>query len=229
MNGVSGANDEEGDGDFVPAMDPPDIISAQVLGSGRGDDVTYDVSGRSGAGRCECEGRCIDAALKELVNSSQDQLNAKDVVIQSKESLYQSTVDKADVWRDLANSLREQITLKDEKILEMDRHIKTLSVQLSDLQTRLLAAEALSSTLRVELDCAKDDVRSRVTSEASFASMEAALRAKSAQVSTMESLVKAREGQVDAMKRLLAAEAASNSPRPNTAMEDSIPVHQTRQ
>ena len=122
-----------------------------------------------------------------------------------------------------------QITLKDEKILEMDRHIKTLSVQLSDLQTRLLAAEALSSTLRVELDCAKDDVRSRVTSEASFASMEAALRAKSAQVSTMESLVKAREGQVDAMKRLLAAEAASNSPRPNTAMEDSIPVHQTRQ
>ena len=32
MNGVSGVNDEEDDGDYVPAVDPPDIISAQVLG-----------------------------------------------------------------------------------------------------------------------------------------------------------------------------------------------------
>ena len=106
----------------------------------------------------------------------------------------------------------------------MDRHIKTLSGQLSDLQTRLLAAETLSSTLRDELDCAKDEIRSRVTSEASFASMEAALRAKSAQVSTMESLVKAREGQVDAMKKLLAA--TSNPALAYNAMEDS--VHQAR-
>ena len=32
MDGVSEANDEEDDGDFVSAVDPPDIISAQVLG-----------------------------------------------------------------------------------------------------------------------------------------------------------------------------------------------------
>ena len=117
-----------------------------------------------------------------------------------------------------------QITLKDEKIIEMDRHIKTLSGQLSELQTRLSSAEYLSFTLRGELDVAKDEIRSRVTSEASFASMEAALRAKSAQVSTMESLVRAREGQVDAMKRLLAA--VSNSQQPNTTMDDAERVHQ---
>ena len=46
------------------------------------------------------------------MNSFQDHLNEKDVVIQSKESLYQSTVDKADVWRDLANSLREQVRVQ---------------------------------------------------------------------------------------------------------------------
>ena len=63
-----------------------------------------------------------------------------------------------------------------------------------------------------------------MTSEASFASMEAALRAKSAQVSTMESLVKAREGQVDAMRKLLAA--TSNPALAYNAMEDS--VHQAR-
>ena len=120
-----------------------------------------------------------------------------------------------------------QITLKDEKIIEMDRHIKTLSGQLSELQTRLSSAEDLSSTLRGELDVAKDEIRSRVTSEASFASMEAALRAKSAQVSTMESLVRAWEGQVDAMKRLLAA--ASNSQQPNTTMDDAERVHQASQ
>ena len=115
-----------------------------------------------------------------------------------------------------------QITLKDEKMIEMDRHIKTISGQLSDLQTRLSSAEELSSTLRGELDIAKDEIRSRVTSEASFASMEAALRAKSAQVSTMESLVRAREGQVDAMKRLVAA--ASDSQQPNSAMDDAVRV-----
>ena len=105
----------------------------------------------------------------------------------------------------------------------MNRHIITLSGQLADLQARLLAAEAQSATLRVELDGAKDEIRSRVTSEASFASMEAALRAKSAQVSTMEALVKAREGQVDAIKRLM---EISNPPRPNNAREGSIPVTQ---
>ena len=120
-----------------------------------------------------------------------------------------------------------QITLKDEKIIEMDRHIKTLSGQLSELQARLSSAEGLSSTLRGELDVAKDEIRSRVTSEASFASMEAALRAKSAQVSTMESLVRAREGQVDAMKRLLAA--APNSQQPITAMDDAERAHQASQ
>ena len=45
------------------------------------------------------------------MNSYQDQLNGKDVVIQNKESLYQSTIDKADVWRELANSLREQVRI----------------------------------------------------------------------------------------------------------------------
>ena len=104
---------------------------------------------------------------------------------------------------------------------EMDRHIKTLSGQLSDHQTRLLAAEELSSTLRDELDRAKDEIRLRVTSEASFASMEAALRAKSAQVCTMESLVKAREGQVDAVKRLLAANPNfQRRPEPDVAIEE---------
>ena len=49
-----------------------------------------------------------------------------------------------------------QITLKDEKIIEMDRHIKTLSGQLSELQTRLSSAEGLSSTLRGELDVADE-------------------------------------------------------------------------
>ena len=51
------------------------------------------------------------------MNSFQDHLNEKDVVIQSKESLYQSTVDKADVWRDLANSLREQVRVQHYKRL----------------------------------------------------------------------------------------------------------------
>ena len=32
MNGESGANDEEDDVDFVSSVDPPDIISEQVLG-----------------------------------------------------------------------------------------------------------------------------------------------------------------------------------------------------
>ena len=155
--------------------------------------------------------------LNNMKSSDHNQLSV--VTYQMYSNKYCTTLHK---YRNLCYA-PFQITLKDEKMVEMNRHIMTLSGQLADLQARLLAAEAQSATLRVELDGAKDEIRSRVTSEASFASMEAALRAKSAQVSTMEALVKAREGQVDAIKRLM---EASNPPRPNIPREDSIPVTQ---